>query len=106
MSSALGSRISELLYKTGMSQRDLAEAIGVTEVSMSRYINGARTPKAPIVSKIAEVLNTTTDYLLGNESTKEESKTIYQRVLSDVISNVKYWSNDQRLNLIAVISQN
>ena len=36
MNETLGGRISELLEKHGMTQRELAEAVGVTEVSMSR----------------------------------------------------------------------
>ena len=50
-------KIKELLEEKGISQRELAEMVGITEVSMSRYINGERTPKAPIAMKIARVLD-------------------------------------------------
>ena len=61
----IGARIKPILEKQGMTQRDLAYKIGVTEVSISRYISGERMPKANIVVYIADALNTTTDYLLG-----------------------------------------
>lgn len=61
----IGARILPLLEKHGMTQRDLANKIGASEVSISRYISGARMPKANIVVYIADALNTTTDYLLG-----------------------------------------
>ena len=61
----LGSRISELLNKSGMTQKELAEKIGVTEVSAHRYINGDRNPKGSTIVKIADALGTTSDYLLG-----------------------------------------
>lgn len=61
----IGARIKPMLEKRGMTQRDLAHKIGVTEVSISRYISGERMPKANIVVYIADALNTTTDYLLG-----------------------------------------
>lgn len=61
----LGSRISELLNKSGMTQRELAEKIGVTGASVHRYINGDRNPKGSTIVKIADVLGTTSDYLLG-----------------------------------------
>ena len=35
----LGGRIAELLKTTGLTQRELANMVGVTEVSMSRYIS-------------------------------------------------------------------
>lgn len=41
-----------------MSQRELADKVGTTEVSMSRYIKGTRTPKGPLISKMARVLGT------------------------------------------------
>jgi transcriptional regulator with XRE-family HTH domain len=43
----------------------LAEKIGVSEVTISRYVNGERTPRSELLEKMATVLNTTTDYLLG-----------------------------------------
>ena len=61
----LGSRISELLNKSGMTQRELAEKIGVTGASVHRYINGDRNPKGSTIVKIADALGTTSDYLLG-----------------------------------------
>ena len=38
MGKALGERISEMLRKQGIQQKELAERIGITEAAMSRYI--------------------------------------------------------------------
>ena len=48
--------IKDILDEKGMSQRELADKVGITEVSLSRYINGNRVPKAPIALNIARVL--------------------------------------------------
>lgn len=61
----IGPRILTLLKKRGMTQRELATEIGVTETSISRYISGQWVPKANIVVYMADALNTTTDYILG-----------------------------------------
>ena len=45
MAETLGGRISELLNQYGLTQRELAAKVGVTEVSMSRYIK-ANAPRA------------------------------------------------------------
>ena len=45
MAQNLGGRIAELLTQYNMSQRELADKAGITEVSMSRYIKGDRVPK-------------------------------------------------------------
>lgn len=62
----LGQRITELLDKKGILQRELAERVGITETTMSRYINDKREPKGTVLSKIAEVLGVSSDYLAGN----------------------------------------
>lgn len=52
-------------HNNRMKQLDLANEIGVTEVTISRYVNGQRIPKATEVAKMAKVLNVSSDYLLG-----------------------------------------
>ena len=68
MGKELGLRITETLRKRGMTQRGLAERIGVTEEVISRYASGEREPKPDVLANIATALSTTSDYLLGIES--------------------------------------
>ena len=49
--------IGEKLERKGIKQRELAEAIGATEVSVSRWVNNERIPKATICIQIAKVLD-------------------------------------------------
>ena len=49
--------IGKRLETTGLKQRELAEAIGATEVSVSRWVNGSRVPKATTAIHIAKVLD-------------------------------------------------
>ena len=60
-------RLNEMLKKRGITQRELAEKIGKTETSVSRYVNGDRIPKGPVIVQMAQALNVQTDYLLGND---------------------------------------
>lgn len=66
-----GGRVAELLKDREMSQRDLAAAVKVTEVTMSRYISNQRTPKGPVIVAIAKTLGVSCDYLLGMEKKEE-----------------------------------
>ncbi len=68
MGKDLGLRISESLQKRGMTQKELAGRIGLTEAVISRYISGDREPKPDVLANIATALHTTSDYLLGIES--------------------------------------
>lgn len=47
------------------SNKSFADACGVTEVTMSRYLSGDRVPKGPIIATMARVLGVSCDYLLG-----------------------------------------
>lgn len=95
----LGERISDLLQKHSLTQRELAEKVGVTEVSMSRYIKGDRIPKGPIIANIATVLHTSSDYLLGQEAT-EDSELEYYRTQRVIARNAQKWSSKQKADLV------
>ncbi len=95
----LGGRISELLKKTGMTQKRLAEAAGVTESTMSRYIRGDRVPKGTIIANIALALHTTTDYLLCQEA-EDDSELVYYATQRAIARNVKNWSRKQKADLV------
>ena len=60
----IGSRILNLRADKDIKQSDLANQIGITKSMLSKYENDPNIPKADILSKIADVLDTTTDYLL------------------------------------------
>lgn len=68
-------RLQELLEEKDMKQIDLAKAVGVTEVTISRYMTGERKPRVEIANKMAKVLNTNTDYLMGNSDIKHANST-------------------------------
>lgn len=64
-------RMESLLKSKGITQRELAEKLDVSEVTVSRWMtDGAngRNPSVQTLQKIAEILETTPDYLLGKET--------------------------------------
>lgn len=50
---------------SGMSGKELAEAAGLTQAAVSRYVNGNRVPKADAAAALAGALGTTVDSLYG-----------------------------------------
>ena len=64
------SRVEALLKEKGMTQRELATRLGVSEVTVSRWMtDGAngRNPSIQTLQKIADILETTLDYILGKD---------------------------------------
>lgn len=58
-------RIRKLLDARGISQKDLAEKIGITEAAMSGYINAGWMPSMALLRSLAKALHVTCDYIVG-----------------------------------------
>ena len=96
----LGERIVELLKKAGLTQKQLADRIGVTEAAMSRYIKGEREPMSNVVADMATALRTTADYLLGRGDFLGEE---FSLVKVFVARNSATLTTQQKQELIAAL---
>lgn len=63
----IGSKIKELRIAKGLSQQQIAQRIGVNQNTFSRYENSIIHPSLEVLVLIADILEVTTDYLLGRE---------------------------------------
>lgn len=64
----LDERIQSLRKRSGLSQEQLAEAIGVSRQAVSRWETGAALPDAMNVLALSRLFGVTADYLLGGGS--------------------------------------
>lgn len=62
---AISARLFELRNIRGETQEEVAEAVGISYVSLSRYETGQRMPKMNILAKLADHYNVTVDEILG-----------------------------------------
>jgi transcriptional regulator with XRE-family HTH domain len=62
--------------KKGLSQADLGKAIGTSGDVIGRYERGDITPSVEVVSKIADALEVSVDYLLGKVTVELDAKTL------------------------------
>lgn len=74
MNDSFKNNVEELIKSRGMTQREFALKLGVSEVTVSRWLNGERNPSVENLAKMAEVLDTTPSYLLGKNEQKKEGK--------------------------------
>lgn len=58
-------RIKRLREKAGLSQKALAEKIGVSQQSINKYENHNIEPDIETLIRIADVFDTSVDYLIG-----------------------------------------
>ena len=66
---AFGARLKELRTRADWTQKELAAKLGIHVQQLIRYEAGANVPTAESLVVLAELLETTTDFLLtGNQS--------------------------------------
>ncbi|KAA8809228.1 helix-turn-helix domain-containing protein, partial [Lactobacillus crispatus] len=58
-------RIKELRLKNNLSQKQLADEIGISNQSISFYENGNRKPKIEVWQKLANFFNVPVTYIQG-----------------------------------------
>ena len=79
----IGHKITELLEEIDMTQATLSKNVGITESTISKYATGKTIPNAYAISKLADALHTSTDYLLGRTNVKAPVG----------VAENKYWKN-------------
>lgn len=100
MSAEFGRRLADLLERSRMTQRDLAAITGLTEAAVSRYISGAREPRAVTVAKIAKALDVTPQELLGTTTNDEIDGAV--RLIA---RNASFLTEEQRVELITALAK-
>ncbi|GGH75074.1 transcriptional regulator with XRE-family HTH domain [Pullulanibacillus pueri] len=65
MGDFLGDRIRFLREKHQLSQKQLAAHLNISNVQLSRYESGSRTPDPEIITRFASFFKVSTDFLLG-----------------------------------------
>lgn len=91
------------------SQEELADMLNVSNITISRWENGAQEPRAKKLTELARILGTTTTYLLGDtdmpldehSDTANLSETISVPKDNDTAKKelVYEWGGDHRLAL-------
>jgi len=67
----IGERIKELRNKNELTQEELGKKINVGKTTISNYENNYSKPNCEALIKLANTLDTTTDYLLGRSITQK-----------------------------------
>ena len=88
MSLSLGRQIIFYRKRLGLSQKELASAVGLSPTTLNRYERGVREPNISQLLDIAKALNVTGDALLGLEhpdlTAKKSGKYTTFRAIQDL----------------------
>lgn len=70
MNNVFGKRLRMLRREKDIVMTELAEAVGLTQATVSKYENGKRIPNIEIIQRLARYLNVSTDYLIGKSDVR------------------------------------
>ena len=76
--------IKDIRTRKGLTQAEVASALGVSSVVYSRYETGSRQPSIDILIQLADIFGVTVDYLLGRQDIEDSTLSEYE--LSPVVS--------------------
>lgn len=95
-------KLRELRKQRGLTQQDLADIVGVSNVSLSNYERGAQMPDIHTLTKIANALGVSTDTLLGLNDTDsdDQPRTLEARILASGIDKLPKAQREQALNVV------
>lgn len=63
--------VRQVRQRIGISQKDLARKVGITQAFLSEVETGTKSPSLLTAAKLARALGCTIDELLGDETGKE-----------------------------------
>lgn len=95
LNSAVGGRIAELRKARGLTQVELADALGVIQAVVSTYEVGRVRPHPGMLLRLADVLDVSVDEILGR-TPRKQAKSHDQRLWARFQLLAKLPERDQR----------
>jgi transcriptional regulator with XRE-family HTH domain len=89
MKSKLSETLGKLRREKGLSQRQAATELGISQALLSHYENDAREPKLEFVLKACEYYSVTADYLIGRTDERGDGSSKLAGKVSGIIDSLK-----------------
>jgi transcriptional regulator with XRE-family HTH domain len=94
----IGKIITDLRKEKGMSQTDLANKTGISQVMVGKYERGDASPSIEVAKKMADALEVSLDYLVGEGINSKFDKMTLKR-----IEEIEHLDIDKKKTLFDVI---
>lgn len=73
-------RIKQLRIDNNLTQKDIADKLGMTPTGVSYWESGTAIPNYETLKKLANLFNVSIDYLTGNESNNKEKEVLFRKI--------------------------
>lgn len=101
--SNIGQKIKELRLQRGWSQEKLAEKIGIGQQYISKYESGKLSPSFKTLSKIADVLGVSVDFLRTKEKVDLSNVNVQDKNLRELLNEVNDLNEEDLFTIKNVI---
>ena len=92
--------IKDIRIRKGLTQSEVASALGVSSVVYSRYENGKRQPSIDTLVQMADIFGVTVDYLLGKQDIEDSTLSDYELHLLMASRNADERAKQDALNML------
>ena len=106
---SFSTKLYELRAAKGISQKELADALGVAQSSINYWEKGQRDPSITIAQKVADFFNITIDEMIGWDPQKTVGENIDNLFFGDnmdILTNDSSWNNNIKIYLNFFYSKN
>jgi len=98
MSTEFANRLKIVREEKGLKREDVARQIGTSAAIIGRYERGERTPSVDIAKKIADALEVSLDYLVGDTTVLLKDKKMLYRL--EVLQKINPVHKDRILYML------
>ena len=92
--------IKDIRMQKGLTQSEVASALGVSSVVYSRYENGKWQPSIDTLIQMADIFGVTVDYLLGRQDIEDSTLSEYELHLLIASRNADERAKQDALNML------
>ena len=96
-------RLKELRETKGISQKQLAIALNISQGAIGNWESGTRRPNSEYIKNIADYFDTTTDYLLGADDISKDKLLDLGIVESAILDEIKTMSESEKKEVLKYI---
>jgi transcriptional regulator with XRE-family HTH domain len=102
--SDLSSRIQQLRKQLGISQQELAARVQASKSMINRYETKNVQPPADILNRIADVLNTSVDFLINGDSEEKAKATLKNSELLNTLKEIDVMPENEQNMLLHYVN--
>ena len=99
---SIGTAIARLRKHCGLTQRELAQKLNISDKTVSRWESGMGYPEVTQFPALAKVFGVTVDYLMTGE---RKGITVAGNILTDIVKNINCYPEIGMLSSISSISR-